>query len=66
MVRGWLSRLVNAIEARQDRALRHAYAPRLEAFREIQQLPEARAKKPIPFRNLQVSRQRTEKARRWA
>ena len=28
------------MEARRARVLRHTYAPRLEAFREIQRLPE--------------------------
>ena len=48
------------VEARRARVLRHTYAPRLEAFREITQLPEVAPtveRKVLPFKNLLVKRE---------
>ena len=52
-VRAYLDRL----RERHARQLRHTYAPRLEAFREIQGRTEAESKpKVVPFLNLRLVR----------
>jgi len=57
MVRRWLAAYLERRRARQARAFRHAFAPRLEAWREIEQLPDPQPKKTaVPFLNLRVMR----------